>query len=162
MIKIDKSLLDHVSQLAKESPRGRKNYNFHKTYNDSLQRLLNAIEPYSYIQPHKHENPDKREVFTVLQGRLLVVEFDAAGNITDHCIIAPAEGSYGAEIPEGTFHSIFALEPDTIVYEIKDGPYSPIDDKNFAPWAPREGAEGTKKYIEGILNRLDIPLPHLD
>ncbi|MBE0648884.1 MAG: WbuC family cupin fold metalloprotein [Bacteroidales bacterium] len=159
MIKIDQPLLNSVSQLARESPRGRKNYNFHKTYDDTLQRLLNAIEPYSYIQPHKHEDPDKREVFTVLQGRLLVVEFDTAGNITDHTIIAPLEGSFGAEIPERIFHSIFALEPGTMVYEIKDGPYSPIDDKNFASWAPKEGDPATKEYIQGILNRLGIPLP---
>lgn len=153
MIRIDQNLLDHVTQLAKESPRGRKNYNFHKTYEDTLQRLLNAIEPYSYIQPHKHADPDKREVFTVLQGRLLVVEFDEEGEITDHCIIAPAEGTFGAEIPERTFHSIFALEPGTMVYEIKDGPYSPIDDKNFAPWAPREGDPGVRGYIDGILQK---------
>lgn len=161
MIKIDNSLLDHVSQLAKVSPRGRMNYNFHKTYEDTLQRLLNAIEPYSYIQPHRHENPDKREVFTVLRGRLLVVEFDKDGNITDHCIIAPAEGSFGAEIPERIFHSIFSMEPGTIVYEIKDGPYSPIDDKNFAPWAPKEGEPSSKEYIEEILKRLEISSPSL-
>jgi cupin fold WbuC family metalloprotein len=158
MIKIDQQLLNNVSQLARESPRGRKNFNFHKTYDDTLQRLLNAIEPYSYIQPHKHEDPDKREVFTVLQGRLLVVEFDTTGNITEHCIIAPSEGTFGAEIPKRTFHSIFALEPGTMVYEIKDGPYSPIDDKNFAPWSPREGDPSTKKYIQAILNRLGMPL----
>jgi len=159
MIKIDQSLLDHVSRLAKESTRGRKNYNFHKTYDDTLQRLLNAIEPYSYIQPHKHEKPDKREVFTVLRGRLLVVEFDPEGNIADHCIIGPAEKTYGAEIPERIFHSIFALEPGTVVYEIKDGPYSPIDDKNFAPWAPKENDVDVKEYIIGVLNHLEIRLP---
>jgi len=159
MIRIDRSLLENVSQLAKESPRGRKNYNFHKTYEDTLQRLINAIEPYSYIQPHKHENPDKREVFTVLKGRLLVVEFDAEGAIADHFIISPLEGSFGAEIPECTFHSILALESGTIVYEIKDGPYSPIDDKNFATWAPKEGDPGTKEFIENVLLRLNIPLP---
>ena len=159
MIRIDQPLLDKVSRLAKESPRGRKNYNFHKTYEDSLQRLLNAIEPYSYIQPHKHENPDKREVFTVLQGRLLVVEFDTSGNITEHCIIAPADGIFGAEISERTFHSIFAMESGTMVYEIKDGPYSPIDDKNFATWAPKEGEAGVKDYIEEVFNKLGIQLP---
>lgn len=158
MIRIDQPLLDKVSRLAKESPRGRKNFNFHKTYNDTLQRLLNAIEPYSYIQPHKHEAPDKREVFTVLQGRMLVVEYDASGNITDHCIIAPLEGSFGAEIPACTFHSVFALEPGTIVYEIKDGPYSPIDDKNFAPWAPKEGEPNVKEYINSILSKVGITI----
>ena len=156
MIRINQALLDRVSQQAKESPRKRMNYNFHKEYSDTLQRLLNAIEPYSYIQPHKHEDPDKREIFTVLRGRLLVVVFDHCGEITDHMIIAPNEGSFGAEIPERIYHSIFALEPDTIVYEVKDGPYSPIDDKNFATWAPKEREAGTTEYIQEIFRRLGM------
>ncbi|MBC8316071.1 MAG: WbuC family cupin fold metalloprotein [Bacteroidales bacterium] len=159
MIRIDKSLLDHVSQQAKESPRGRMNYNFHKEYSDRLQRLLNAIEPYSYIQPHKHEDPDKREVFTVLRGRLLVVEFDNHGEIANHMIVDPKQGSFGAEIPERIYHAISALEPGTIVYEVKDGPYSPIDDKNFASWAPKEGTAETTLYIQEIFQQLGIQAP---
>ena len=158
MIRIDKSLLNRVSQQAKESSRGRMNYNFHKEYSDTLQRLLNAIEPYSYIQPHKHENPDKREIFTVLRGRLLVVEFDNQGEIADHMIVDPKEGSFGAEIPERIYHAIYALEPGTIVYEVKDGPYSPIDDKNFASWAPKEGSPETTEYIKSVFRRLRIEL----
>jgi len=159
MIHINHLLLDSISRLAKESPRHRMNHNFHPSFDDPLQRMLNAIEPFSYIQPHKHENPDKREVFTLLRGRLLVVEFDPEGNITDHCILDSGKGNFGAEISERTYHSIYALEPGTVVYEIKDGPYSPIDDKDFAPWAPKEGEEGVKEYIDGVFKRLNIPVP---
>ena len=119
---------------------------------------MNAIEPYSYIQPHKHEDPDKREVFTVLRGRLLVVEFDNHGEIAGHMIVDPKQGSFGAEIAERIYHAIYALEPGTIVYEVKDGPYSPIDDKNFASWAPKEGATETTEYIQDIFRRLRIEL----
>jgi cupin fold WbuC family metalloprotein len=156
MQKIDNKLLNEVSARAKQSPRRRMNYNFHKDYSDTLQRLLNAIEPGSYLRPHKHENPDKREVFTVLRGKVLVVEFDPEGNIVDHMILEPSAGSFGAEIPEKTFHCILALEPGTVVYEIKDGPYSPIDDKNFATWAPREGEDGCVDYMDGILRRVGL------
>lgn len=156
MIRIDKPLLDQVSLSARQSARKRMNYNFHKDYSDTLQRLLNAIEPGSYLRPHKHENPDKREVFTVLRGKVLVVEFDPEGNIVDHMILEPSAGSFGAEIPEKTFHCILALEPGTVVYEIKDGPYSPIDDKNFATWAPWEGEDGCVDYMDGILRRVGL------
>lgn len=159
MIRIDKALLNRISRHAKESPRRRMNHNFHPTFDDPLQRMLNAIEPFSYIQPHKHENPDKRELFTLLRGRLLVVEFDPEGNITDHCILESEKGSFGAEIHERTYHSIFALDPGTVVYEIKDGPYSPIDDKDFAPWAPKEGDAGVREYVNGVFKRLSIPVP---
>lgn len=156
MIIIDSKLLDVVSAQAKVSPRRRQNFNFHKDYSDTLQRLLNAMEPLSYIQPHRHADPDKREVFFSLRGRIAVIEFDDLGNITGHMVLDPSDGNFGAEIPERTFHTIIALDPDTVAYELKDGPYSPIDDKNFASWAPKEGSAGATDYLKGILKKLGI------
>ena len=159
MIRIDEYLLDQVSKEAKASPRRRKNYNFHKDYSDTLQRLLNAMEPLSYIQPHKHENPDKREAFFALRGRIVVIEFDEQGTITGHILLDPLMGNFGAEIPERTFHTIISLDRGSVAYEIKDGPYTPIDDKNFAPWAPKEGEPGVGDYILDLLKQLEIVLP---
>ena len=156
MIKIDTGLLDKTSAKAVTSPRRRMNHNFHAAYTDTLQRMLNAMEPLSYIQPHKHEDPDKVEVFFSLRGRILVVEFDEQGKITDHIVLDPLAGNFGAEIPARTFHTIVALDPGTVAYEVKDGPYSPIDDKNFASWAPKEGAEDAKKYLENLLAEIGI------
>ncbi len=156
MIQINKTLLDSVSSEARSVPRKRKNYNFHKDYSDTLQRLLNAMEPMSYIQPHKHEDPDKREAFIALRGRILVVEFDQHGNITGHMILDPLNGVYGAEIPERTFHTIVSLESGSVAYELKDGPYSPIDDKNFASWAPPEGSPDASAYLKDLLRQLNV------
>lgn len=156
MIKIDNQLLDRVSEHAKAIARKRMNYNFHTVYSDPIQRLLNAMEPFSYIQPHKHESPDKREAFFALRGRILVVQFDPLGNIRDHLLLDPLKGAYGAEIPERTFHTIIALDPGSVAYEIKDGPYDPIDDKNFAPWAPMEGKPGTHEYLQSIIEKIGI------
>ncbi len=152
MVRIDKNLLDSVSNEAKSTPRRRKNYNFHKEYSDTLQRLLNAMEPMSYVRPHKHEDPDKREVFFALRGRILVVEFDESGNIADHIILDPLNGVFGAEIPEKTFHTIVSLETGTVAYEVKDGPYSPVSDKDFAAWAPVEGSPDALPYLEKLVN----------
>ncbi len=156
MIRIDQNLAETTSTLAASSPRLRKNFNFHREPSDTLQRLLNAIEPSSYIQPHKHEDPDKREVFFILTGRMVVVEYDAAGAIVDHVILDQNTGNYAVEIPERTWHSIISLEPGSVAYEFKDGPYNPIDDKNFASWAPKEGDPDTGKFIVDVLKRLNI------
>jgi len=134
------------------------NYNFHEHYSDTLQRMLNAMEPLSYIQPHKHENPDKREVFFSLRGRILVIEFDESGNITDHTLLDPLSGNFGAEIPERTFHTIIALDPGSVAYEIKDGPFSPINDKNFASWAPIEGTLQTEEYLRNLLAKCNLQI----
>ena len=53
---INKAQLFKVIAEAQDSNRKRKNFNFHKTFDDPINRMLNAIEPGSYIQPHKHEN----------------------------------------------------------------------------------------------------------
>jgi cupin fold WbuC family metalloprotein len=150
MIRIDKALTEKLSSEAKASPRLRKNYNFHKHPGDPLQRLLNAMEPGTYVRPHKHENPDKREIFFVLKGKAAVVEFDEHGTITDHVILDPLNGSWGTEVAERTFHTVIPLEPGTMTYECKDGPYDPLDDKNFATWAPLEGTEEASVYLQKI------------
>jgi cupin fold WbuC family metalloprotein len=133
------------------------NHNFHRDNQDTLQRMLNAMEPFSYIQPHKHENPDKREVFLALRGRFIVIEFDEYGNISGNMLLDPLCGNYGAEIAERTYHTVIALDPDTVAYEIKDGPYIPIDDKNFAPWAPKEGSAEVPDYLTGLLVKTGFP-----
>ena len=156
MIKIDMVLLDQVSEKGRNSPRRRMNYNFHQVLSDTLQRLLNAMEPLTYIQPHKHENPDKREIFFALRGRIVVIEFDGHGNITDHILLGPGTGNFGAEIAERTFHTVISLDPGTVAYEFKDGPYNPIDDKNFASWAPKEGDQHALAYLESLLKRLGL------
>jgi cupin fold WbuC family metalloprotein len=109
------------------------------------------MEPGTYIQPHKHENPDKREIFFALRGRILVVEFHPDGGIREFIVLDPLKGTYGAEIAPRTFHSLIALEPGSVVYEFKDGPYDPIDDKNFAPWAPREHGPGVEDYLRRLV-----------
>ncbi|WP_297090725.1 WbuC family cupin fold metalloprotein [uncultured Draconibacterium sp.] len=155
--KINKAILEQISKEAGESGRLRKNYNYHPDFNDPINRMLNAVEPGSYVQPHKHENPDKREVFLLLEGKLLVVFFTNEGVISDHLILDKKQ-HFGVEIPPATWHTIISLESGTVVYEIKDGPYLPADDKNFAAWAPKEGETGCTVYIAGILDQLNIQL----
>lgn len=156
MIKINEEFISKTSEKGKQSARKRMNYNFHKHDAATLQRMLNAMEPDTYIQPHKHENPDKVEAFFVLRGRILLVEFDENGKITDHIILDPKTGNFGGEVPPRTWHTLISLEEGSVAYEVKDGPYDPSVDKNFANWAPAEGDEDCLEYNKQILNKLGI------
>ena len=151
--RINQSLLSGVVEKAKTAPRKRTNYNFHESFDDTINRMLNAIEPGTYVMPHKHENPDKREVFLVLQGRVAVVFYDAKGEVTDIEILDHSVGNYGVEIPPSVWHSIVSLASGTVVYEIKDGPYSPMDDKNFADWAPTEGDAECQVWLTNLCEK---------
>ena len=154
MILINDDFIQPVVDKAHASPRRRMNHNFHPQLDDPLQRMLNCLEPGTYIQPHKHENPDKCEAFILLKGKVLVVEFDADGNVMSHAVLEAGTGVYGAEIAPRVYHCIIPLEPGSVVYEVKDGPYSPLDDKNFAAWAPKEGADGCRAYMEQLKKQL--------
>jgi cupin fold WbuC family metalloprotein len=153
MIQINYNLLQNTINQAKESPRKRKNFNFHKSLDATLQRMINALEPGTHVQPHKHENPDKVEVFIILTGKLLVVEFDDQGKITDHIILSRESGNFGVEIPPKVWHCIVPLENGTVVFEAKDGPYSVDNDKVFAPWAPGEESTESESYTQELIRK---------
>jgi cupin fold WbuC family metalloprotein len=153
---IDNQLINLLTEQATVAPRKRKNYNFHETLDAVVQRMLNAMEPDTYVQPHKHENPDKVEAFIILRGRALVVMFDDRGNVVNHYVLSAKDGVYGIEISPRTWHTILSLEPGTVVYEAKEGPYKAIDDKNFASWAPKESDPECAVYNKELLKRCGL------
>ncbi len=149
---IDTQLLDEVCLKAKISPRLRMNYNFHQNESDQVNRLLNAMHPGTYFPPHRHLNPAKDESFLVLRGSLLTFLFDEEGNITDKIEIDPLKGIYGMEIPANIWHTFIVLEPDTVVYEVKEGPYAPLSSENIAPWAPdNSDQEAIRQYTNKLM-----------
>lgn len=153
MIVIDDVCLAGLSNEARNSTRLRKNYNYHELLSDPINRMLNAIEPGSYVQPHKHENPDKREAFIILKGQVVVFFFDDEGEMINHVLLSRDSGRFGVEIKPGQWHSLASLESGSVVYEVKDGPYIPISDKNMAPWAPKEGDKDAPDYLAGLLRK---------
>jgi cupin fold WbuC family metalloprotein len=127
---------------AQSAPRLRKNLNLHPTLADPVQRLLNAFEPGTYVRPHRHADPGKWEFFAILQGRALVLAFDADGIVQERYELAPTGAVPVIEIAAGTWHTLAALESGTLLLEVKPGPYVPAGPQDFATWAPPEGTTG--------------------
>lgn len=147
---IDGALLDRVSESARTSLRLRKNHNFHANETDISNRLLNAIEPGSYVVPHRHLDPNKDETFVVLRGRFGLVLFDESGNVTRHEVLDSAGPVFGVTIPHGTFHSIVSLAPGSVFFESKAGPYAALTPEERAPWAPSENDLAADAYRRGL------------
>lgn len=146
---INKQLLDETTEKAKQSSRLRMNYNFHEKLDDPVNRLINAMEPDTYIRPHRHLNPAKDEIFLLLRGKVVVFLFDEEGQITDKLLLDPLSGVYGAEIKAGTWHGLLVLESGSVIYEVKEGPFAPLAPDNFASWSPEaEDTIAVKKYLE--------------
>lgn len=150
---IDGALLAEATAEAQASPRLRKNRNFHPRDNYPAHRLLNALEPDSYVPPHRHLDPDKDETLVLLRGRMGLVTFDGRGNITGTALLAPGSQILGADIPHGTWHSVLALCTGSVFLEAKSGPYLPLTTDELAPWAPAEGQAGAAAY-QATLARL--------
>ncbi len=151
---IDAALLDELCLEAAASPRRRKNRNFHQTDNHPAHRLLNAMQPDSYIAPHRHLDPNKDETFVVLRGLLGLLVFDDAGHVVQAVKVGAGGTAMGVDIPHGTWHTAIALTPDTVFLEAKAGPYLPFSDAERAPWAPPENAPQAAAYLTALKSRL--------
>ncbi|HME07188.1 MAG TPA: WbuC family cupin fold metalloprotein [Bryobacteraceae bacterium] len=149
---IDGSLFERMLAQARQSPRRRINYNFHPTLEDNPHRFLNVMLRGTYIAPHRHLDPPKSESFLVLRGELAFFIFDDAGRIasTHRLGLDPI----GIDIGPGIWHTIAVLSDEAICFEVKPGPYSAANDKDFAPWAPREGDAAAPAYLRGLLDGL--------
>jgi cupin fold WbuC family metalloprotein len=144
---INRQLLDDLTASAQESPRLRKNWNIHPHDEFPAHRLLNAMEPSSYIRPHRHLDPLKDETFMIVRGKLGILVFDDAGTVKEKVLLDAEGESIGADIPAGLFHTAVSLESGTIFFEAKAGPYTPLQDGEKPSWAPEDGSVGAESYL---------------
>lgn len=136
---INRQLLDEVTAAAKGNPRLRKNWNIHPDDDFPAHRLLNAMEPASYIRPHRHLDPLKDETFMIVRGRLGILVFDENGTVTEKLLLAANDENIGVDIPSGVFHTAVSLAEGTIFFEAKAGPYCPLSEDEKPAWAPEDG-----------------------
>ncbi|MDO6386016.1 WbuC family cupin fold metalloprotein [Uliginosibacterium sp. 31-12] len=149
----DQAFLDALSVRARENPRRRQNHNLHPNLEAPAQRFFNAIEPGSYVRPHRHLAPGKEETLLMVRGRLGLVFFDESGAITSTYLLSANSQCIGARIPLGCWHSVVALEAGSVFFEVKDGPYLPITAEEQAPWAPSEGCPAAAEFEQALYAR---------
>jgi cupin fold WbuC family metalloprotein len=148
MKQIDNALLDSLIAQAKASPRQRAHFNLHPELNDAVQRLCIAMEPGTYVRPHRHADPETWEVLIILRGSLVLNIFDDKGKVVERTVLKAGGPITAVEFPRSTWHAPASLETGTVVFEIKQGPYRPIAENNLAAWAPAEGAPATAIFLE--------------
>lgn len=125
---IDNLLLDQVSAKAKASERLLMNYNFHESPDSKAQIMLNAMEPRTVIPIACHQTD---ELFVGLRGALKITLSDDGKNISLEQILNPSTGNYGVCIPKGQWHQAEVLEPDTVIFETREGCYMPVTEKDI-------------------------------
>ncbi len=151
----DAALVARKCRDAAANPRRREIHRFHSDDAATLHRMINALQPGTYVRPHRHLAPPKDEAFVALAGKMGFICFKDDGSFDreDCAILDAAAGSFAVDAPAGGWHCVMALVPDTAVFEVKPGPYSPISDKDFAPFAPADGDPAARDYLRGVEDR---------
>lgn len=152
--------LNELTAQAQGSPRKRQHRNIHESYADPCQRLFNAVEPGSYIRPHRHATDPRDELLIAVLGSMALVTFDEQGKVTGVVRFGASrngEGlAVGAEVMANTWHTVIALVPGCVLLEVKAGPFDPNQPKDLAPWAPDEGSPAALPYLIQLIGLVGI------
>ena len=143
-----------LTDQAKCNPRLRQHRNIHHSYEDACQRLFNAIEPGSYIRPHRHASEPREELLIAIRGSMALITFDDQGSVAAILRFGSekhgSDLAAGAEVASSTWHTVVALEPGCVLLEVKAGPFDPNQPKDLASWAPEEGSAMAQSYLQGL------------
>lgn len=148
------SLVGKLLAQSRQSPRKRMLQKLHKSLDAPAHRMFNALQPGTYIMPHRHPDPAKEETVLVMAGSMLFIRFTDHGEIAEQVLLQPGTETFGVDVAPNVYHTYVPLKPDTLVFECKSGPYSAETDKEVPDWAPREGTPEAEPYLLELLKAL--------
>lgn len=131
---ITKEILDELSAKAKENTRLRCNLDMRNSAEDKSQRMLNALEPGTVLPIHRHNGSS--ETCICIRGHFEEYLYGYTETRSDGTpdpksfgiveTIDMVPGGVVLNIEAGQWHSLRCLEPNTILFEAKDGAYAPL------------------------------------
>jgi len=133
---------------SRRSPRRRMLLPIHREGEDLVQRMINFMQPGTYIQAHQHPRDWASETILVMSGVLGFITFDEEGKVLTVSRLGVGDL---IDIEARVWHGVLALAPDTVILEIKRGPYDDTD-KVFAEWAPAENTAEAPAYLTWLLS----------
>lgn len=145
-----------LSESASSDSRLRRHLNIHRSFDEPCQRLFNAIQVGSYIQPHRHLSGSKDELLLAVKGKFAVIEFTGAGEPKKFTTFGSEkyceseDSSYGVEVPTESWHTVIALVDRSVLLEVKEGPFEPESAKELAPWAPSAASPAVGDYVRSL------------
>ena len=148
--KIDPQRIAECLEKAHQSPRKRSHYNLHEQLEAPVQRLCIALAEGTYVRPHRHPASNKWELLLAIQGTSVLVLFNNEGDILEHFELSPNGSMSAVEMPPNTWHTLFPAGKESVVMEIKEGPYTPSKPEHFATWAPDEGSPEAPAFLDKI------------
>lgn len=121
---ITQAILDNLTEPAKANPRLRQSYDLRNSSDDLSQRMLNALEPGTVMPIHRHHASS--ETVVILRGKIEWVFYDDGGNVVERVILDANGEPRMLNVGRDRWHSLICLEPGSVLFECKDGPYHPL------------------------------------
>lgn len=84
------------------------------------------MEPGTEVSIHRH--PTKDESFVILRGKVRSTTYNDDGSIIDSVVLSQEDGVYGVDILKGVWHKLESLEPNSVIFECKEGPFVPHEE----------------------------------
>lgn len=147
MIVLTRQAVAQLVEQAQKGARRRQNLNIHQNTSAAINRLLNAVEPDSYVRPHRH--PDKEETLLAVAGSFELVFFDDDACVTRREMLGGA-GAVLIEYPANTWHSLIALESGSVFFEVKAGPYVALGAEDFLRGWPAENSPDVPRALRWL------------
>ena len=122
---IDNGILNELSAQAKANPRLRQAMDLRNSPEDLSQRMLNALEPGTVMPVHRHHASS--ETVVVLRGKIEWIFYDDEGNVTERVVLDANGEPRMLNVERDRWHSLVCLEPNSVLYESKNGAYQPLE-----------------------------------
>jgi len=150
LFQLSEEAIEHGLSESRKSDRKRIILPIHREQDAQVQRMINFLQPGTYIRPHKHPLDHASEFLVLIQGSIRFYTFDENGAVLTKNELHAKPLSGIIDIEPRVWHSFIVLEEDTILFECKMGPYNTETDKIFAEWSPEEGSDDVKKWMENL------------
>ena len=152
MLKVNNELFEKLLSEAEISPRKRSHYNIHQDYSEPVQRLCIGLKKGTYIRPHCHVDIKSWEMIMVLKGEVTVLIFDASGCVIERIELSPNTGNMAVELQPNTWHMVFPAGLEAVIFEVKEGPFTPKKKCDFASWSPEEESNNVQSFLDWAMN----------
>lgn len=90
---------------------------------------VNALEPGTVMPIHRHRNT--LETVVIVRGSLVERFYDEEGKLTEEVLMVPGGENPIVQVEKGRWHSLECLEPNTVLFESKDGKYEPLAEEEI-------------------------------
>lgn len=151
LFQLSEQVIEKGVKASRESDRKRIILPIHRKQEAEVQRMINFLQPGTYIRPHKHPLNHASESLVLIRGCIRFFTFDEDGTVLSDNEIQSKPLPGLVDIEPRIWHSFIVLEEDTILFECKKGPYDAERDKIFAEWSPEEGSDHVVEWMNHFI-----------